>query len=194
MRLTISEGNSKVGRVPNISLPPGNSCVLGVPCFSDGCYAMKSYRMYPNVRQAWDRNLELWRCKPDQFIRDMSSYLYETRSSMFRWHVGGDIPDQRYLNMMAEVGRRHHSVSFLCFTKCYNLNYKGLPRNLVIVLSAWPGLDFEENSDLPTAWLAEDPRAPLDSLHIRCPGGCNDCGYQCWTGLAAGMSVIFDKH
>jgi len=48
----ISNGNTKLGRIPNISLPPIKACGKDVPCKSD-CYALKAYRQYPATRKAW---------------------------------------------------------------------------------------------------------------------------------------------
>lgn len=196
--LTISIGNSKIGAVPNISLTPGKSCRPGVPCFNEGCYAMTHYRMYPATRNAWDSNLNLWNTNMDRFINDLSSELKRSNPLRFRYHVGGDIPDQSYLKMMCLTAKLYGDTKFLAFTKKYELDFDNVPDNLVIVWSAWPGLDFPEDNphDFPTAWLSEDPRAPLGDVHIRCPGNCSDdfCSYKCWDSLVKGMAVIFDKH
>ncbi len=196
LSLTISKGNSKIGAVPNISLTPGVSCQPGVPCFYDGCYAMKSYRMYPNVRKAWDDNLELWKTNPGRFATKLAFYLQDKSPERFRYHVGGDVPDQDYVDMMNVMAWNFPKTSFLAFTKKYDLDFTGLPPNLTIVLSAWPSLafPFAKAGDLPRAWLAEDPRAPLSEVHIRCQQHCGKCNYQCWHGLGKGMNVVFDKH
>ena len=194
MKLTMSVGNNKIGQVPNISLPPGGSCVEGVPCYTDGCYAMKAYRMYPNVRKSWYGNMVLWQEDPQDFKKQLIDTLGGLHTDKFRWHVGGDIPDQAYLDMMIEVANHFSfAVSFLVFTKRYEFDYAQVPNNLHVVLSAWPGLDLPDKK-LPIAWLASDLRRPLDSCHIHCPGHCGDCDYTCWGGLAAGMDVVFDKH
>ena len=194
MHLTVSKGNTKLGAVPNISLTPGESCVDDVPCLTEGCYAMKSYRMYPNVRAAWDGNLRLWKDSPGLFFDGVDQYLLTNKPDRFRWHVGGDIPDEDYFEMMVDIAWNFRQTSFLCFTKKYNLVEYGRKKNLHIVLSAWPGMDFPVNSGFPEAWLATDPRAPLDKVHIRCPGNCGDCQYKCWYALTDGVNVIFDKH
>ena len=197
MKLTISVGNSKIGQVPNISLPPGESCVKGVPCLTDGCYAMKSYRMYPNVRTAWNGNLELWQEAPQEFEKRLIESLGGLYTSRFRWHVGGDIPDQAYLDMMIRVANHFSSpLSFLVFTKRYHLDYSKVPLNLHVVLSAWPGLDMPERIDskTPIAWLSSDLRRSVDQCHIQCPGSCSECDYTCWVGLDSGMDVVFNKH
>ena len=77
MRIKISERNSKIGPVPNISFPPGKSCILNAPCFcKDGCYAIGPYTRWPNVRNAWDFNLDLYYENPDLFMEEFSDYLY----------------------------------------------------------------------------------------------------------------------
>jgi hypothetical protein len=156
---------------------------------------MKAYRMYPNVRKAWDGNLRLWEKSPGVFFDEVDKYLFTHKPERFRWHVGGDIPDEDYLAMMEDIAWNFRQTSFLCFTKRYDLVQGRGAANLQIVLSAWPGLDFPLNSGFPEAWLADDPRAPLKETHIRCPGNCGECGYQCWNILrdrVDGMNVIFD--
>jgi hypothetical protein len=155
---------------------------------------MKAYRLYPNTRTAWGGNLELWNKNPGEFIGQLGDYLNANRPSRFRWHVGGDIPDQVYADAMKDTAGWFPETSFLCFTKRYELDFDKTPDNLNFVLSAWPGLELANPLGLPTAWLTEDERAPLSETHIRCPGHCGECQYKCWGALGNRMSVIFNKH
>ena len=60
--VTLTTGNTKMGRVLNISLPPVLTCDHNLPCYQKGCYAMRSaYNMYPEVRNAWDGNYAVWK-------------------------------------------------------------------------------------------------------------------------------------
>ena len=91
----ISHGNMKIGKIFNINLPPGISCYKGVPCnCNSGCYALKAYKMYPNVKKAWDENFEIYQDNPkyyfDNIIIQLKSKKYFDR---FRWHSSGDIVD-----------------------------------------------------------------------------------------------------
>lgn len=89
----ISYGNSKIGRIANISLPPIMSCPKDVPC-SIGCYALKSYRLYENVRKAWDWNLKLLKDDPYDYFGSLIDQLKRKKQlKRFRWHVSGDIVD-----------------------------------------------------------------------------------------------------
>jgi hypothetical protein len=194
MKLKISEGNSKIGRVPNISLPPIKSCRLGVPCFKD-CYAMKAYRQYANVRSAWDNNLELYNKDWRAYFVDLDDYLFNKRPDRFRFHVAGDIIDQKYLAQMLWTASMFPDTKFLAFTKRYDLDMsEPVPDNLTLVLSVWPGMELPEKTQLPWAWLAEDVRRPKKEPFISCPGKCDSCSHKCWGGISSDLHVVFERH
>ena len=65
--MAISRGNSKLGKVPNISLPPVKSCGNCKQCAPD-CYALKSYKQYKNVRASWDYNFDLYKSEPGRYF------------------------------------------------------------------------------------------------------------------------------
>jgi len=191
MRLKISEGNSKLGKIPNLSLPPITTCRVDVPC-AEACYARKSYRMYLNVRNAWDSNWALYQEDPELFFGDLINYLARKKPERFRLHVSGDCPDQRYFNRMADIFHHFQGTKCLMFTKRYDLQMSGT--TIKVVLSTWPGMDLPENNNLPWAWLEEDPRLPKDEPYIHCPGGCDACGMRCWDGVSAELPVVFSRH
>ena len=94
--VTVSRGNTKMGTVYNVSLPPGLTCPKGVPCFNEGCYAQHLMAFRPGVRQAWESNYAAYRVNPEGYFQTLSTVLELYRPRMFRWHVGGDFPDERY--------------------------------------------------------------------------------------------------
>lgn len=77
MKTRISDGNGKVGRIPNISLTPGRTCSAEAcrTCLTHGCYAMKSYRMYPSVRRSWDANTDLATNDLATMERELTAYF-----------------------------------------------------------------------------------------------------------------------
>jgi len=96
----ISNGNIKLGNIPNINLPPILTCYNSVPCASEGCYALKAYKQYPNVRSAWHNNLEEFKNDSDKFFNDTIKILKRKKTlKRFRWHSSGDIVDQRRLTL-----------------------------------------------------------------------------------------------
>jgi hypothetical protein len=205
MIVHISSGNSKLGKhIPNISLPPGHTCVKGVPCAASACYAHKAWVQYPNVRKAWTENLIHFMMEPDNYFADIQRYLWKHKPKRFRWHVAGDIPNQAYLNYMGVLARLNRLTNFLCFTKRYELSYSKLPKNLSIVISAWPGYAIinvpwtaecytDPGGFLPIAWCQDGSETRIPQNAIACPGSCDACNL-CWVLRGMGKHVWFHKH
>jgi hypothetical protein len=128
--------------------------------------------------------------------------IHEIRSrqpDIFRWHVGGDIPDADYFQLMVNIARLIPETKFLAFTKQYKIvnkyldHAKKLPDNLTIVFSSWLLLEMKNRHNLPVAWLDDghDKRIPDDA--IECAGNCETCGL-CWNLPSIGKDVKFKKH
>ena len=195
MKLKISNGNTKLGKIPSISMPPGLSCIDCAPCLTEGCYAMKAFRQYPAVRKAWTSNFEFWTNDSDKFFDEFNTWLKKNKPERFRLFVGGDLPDEKFLEEMILMTRLHPDTSFLVYTKRYEYDYSGKPDNLQVVLSTWPGVPLPTNTDLPWAWLEEDARRRKSYPHFVCPGGCSDtCNFSCWDKLDSKTHVAFPRH
>ena len=94
MEVILSSGNIKLGNIWNINLPPILSCATGVPCSHTGCYAKKAYRQYPNVRNAWNWNLNYYKANSNDYFASIIKQLKRKRHlDRFRWHSSGDILD-----------------------------------------------------------------------------------------------------
>ena len=205
IKVSISEGNSKMGRVAHINLPPVRTCDHNLPCYMGVCYAKKAYRQYPNVREAWDANWDMAENHRDDYFRQINEYLERRKPALFRWHSAGDIPDEDYLHRMFLIARYHKDVKFLVFTKKYDLamtvadrrlQFRRQAPNLNIVISAWPYLPVEKKlfDKFPVAFMLDprdpDERIPMDAKD--CTGKCDECGL-CWR-LHPGESVKFHIH
>lgn len=200
--VTLTTGNSKLGKVLNVSLPPRVSCDTSMPCYKDGCYAIKSaYRLYKNVRDAWDGNWKAYRRDWGGYFNAIHTAIVKAKPELFRWHVGGDIPDADYLRGMLIVASAFPDVKFRAFTKRYDLAREArkdiLKReNLTVSLSMWPGVYVHPSTikAWSVSWLDDpknpDPHIPADA--IPCSGRCDKC-QVCW-GLQPGQSVVLHKH
>ncbi len=201
--IKISEGNSKIGYIPNISLPPIITCRANTPCAKNGqCYALKSWRQYPNVRNAWKTNLYSYLENPKQYESDIQHYINKKKNMpYFRFHVGGDIPDQAYLEMMKQLALSNNNTLFLTFTKKFFLNFNKLPKNLNIIMSMWKGIDIPQNlrRKHTFAWVDDpknkDKRINLLKNKFTCSNACPTCINRCWTSKQDGVrNIIFNKH
>jgi len=188
MKLHISPGNRKIGRCPNISLPPVISCPVGISC-AVYCYAQGLYQAYKQTKIAWHENFELWKNDPGQFFTELEAFLRKKHPQYFRYHIGGDIPDARYLDMMIYLARLFPYIRFLDFTKTKAISPQ---ENLVIVKSHEIDASFfDQKLDRPNAFILRKYQLAYETYI--CPGKCVSCGHKCWY-LHAGESVAFHIH
>lgn len=194
----VSGGNIKVGDIANWSLTPGRTCSATAckTCLREGCYAMKSYKMYPSVRKAWDENTELAVSGLEKLEPFFDLYFSGMNAPrFFRIHVAGDFVSSEYAEMWARVAARHPGTRFLAFTKQWD-NVRGIdfPENFSLVLSGWPGTEIP--ADLSAQYakaicVESAEEIPADGFH--CPGSCENCG-ACWELGKRGIDVYFVKH
>lgn len=190
-----SPGNTKIGKIWNFSLPPIKACPAGVPCGSTKkCYALKAYRQYENVREAWDKNLQLLTAEAGHSMLFGAAWelLYKYQPKYFRIHVAGDFINQRNVHTWFDLANCFPRTKFRAFTKMYDLDYSRRPSNLSIGFSMWPGYGTPKRG-IPSAWLYDkdnvDTRIPKGTF--KCPGSCVRCHF-CFQNN--GKDVVFVKH
>lgn len=199
----ISNAVSKLGiGIGTINLPAVSTCRADAPC-RKGCYACKGNFTYKTVKSGLQKNLDAFIEDPNKFFNILHNQLEMIPYKFFRYHSSGDIVNERYLEGMCWLARKHKGTQFLCFTKKYELVNKYLnshrkPKNLVIVLSNWGEWVCDNPHNLPTAWVEfgteTDKLIPENS--IKCHGKCAECintSEHCWR-IQKGESVYFHKH
>ena len=217
----ISQGNSKLGAIPSVSLPSIKTC-RACAC-RDKCYAQKLERLRPAVRNAYQHNLEVLINEPETYWREVEASVMMSR--FFRFHVSGDIPSTEYLAKMIEVAKRNPHCEILCFTKKYEIVNKYIegcgalahsklvfpdcmfgkpadkdpviPGNLHIIFSGWVGLEMANPFSLPEAHVRyRDGSTTAREDAIECGGNCTECALTeggCWN-LQKGQQVVFNEH
>ena len=196
-KISISYGNKKMGAIPSVSLPPVVTCAPGCTC-AKKCYAAKLCRIYPTVKAAYNRNLNILNNNSDDYWIQVQHVAAANR--FFRYHVSGDIPNIAYLINMDTTARLYPKTEFLVFTKKYNLindyiEAEGLPENLHVIFSEWPGMDMYNPYKLPVAHVVFKGCEPAWNWKP-CSGNCLDCainGSGCWT-LKSGEHIYFNEH
>lgn len=195
----ISKGNNKMGKIPNISLPPIVTCNGCEGTCAGKCYAMKFYRMYPSVKKAWDSNLAEWQEDSTAYFSSITSQLSKLRPKFFRWHVGGDIPSHSYFRGIIVVANTMPTTKFLVFTKQYNFvnwavdNGVLLPSNLQIVFSAWPGMEVTNPFHFKVAWMQDGHETRVPESAFECAGSCTECS-ACFSLDKIDRDVVFHIH
>ena len=200
MKVSFSKGNSKMGLIPSVSLPPIITCPKGAPC-AKKCYAHKLCRIYPTVKKAYQNNLDILKTDPNEYWKQVDSAVKMAR--YFRFHVSGDIPNYIYFCFMVDLAYRNPHCEILAFTKNYsvvneylgNLTTPILPPNLHIIFSEWGAMPIPNPHNLPTAAVIFKGEEPNDNWKI-CGGNCAECacrGVGCWE-LKKGETIAFYEH
>lgn len=206
----ISEGNRKLGAIPSVSLHPELSCGKGCSspllCMRD-CYAMKMTQ-YTSVAPGWRDNCAIWASDWRVYWNAVRQFLAKRKPERFRWHVGGDIPEPIYLDMVLDVAKEFRTTRFRIFTKADKFLPDQHPRirNLKIGISHWPGMIVRKGlTGYTHSWIVphlgskavregrlQDPAYRVPVSARRCPGSCEKCDC-CWA-MRANQHVQFEQH
>ena len=199
--VSISKGNTKMGAIKSVSLPPIVTC-NECGC-SRKCYAAKLARIRPKVREAYQNNLKILNEDPDTYWREVEGSVMCCK--YFRFHVSGDIPNSKYFRKMVEVAGRNPHCEILVFTKKFIIVNKfvgqygleAIPSNLHVVFSGWPGYRMDNPYSFPEAHVRFRNGITTASPNaIPCSGNCTHCVQTdrgCWT-MKHGEQVVFKEH
>ena len=202
LKVSISQRNSKMGNISSISLPPIITCSKEACKFcGKKCYAKKICRLRKSVRDAYQRNLDIFLSNPDSYWAQVNGYVAGVR--FFRFSVSGDLVDYSYLLGIVNCAKQNSHCQILCFTKKYDLCNRYLdevgefPSNLHIIYSGWVGLKVDNPHNLPEAhvMLRSGETSAKDGAFY-CSGNCWSCaiaGCNCWN-MSKGSQVIFREH
>lgn len=197
-KLSISQGNAKMGAIPSVSLPACVTCNPAAPCFKT-CYALRMSRRRPNVRDAYARNLDILNADPAAYWLQVRAAASMTR--FFRYHVSGDVPNGAYFAEMVKTAEEIPTTKFLAFTKQYQtvndfITAGGvIPSNLTVIFSNWGAWKCDNPHGLPVCEVIFKGDAPADDWKI-CGGNCTDCacrGVGCWE-LKRGDVIAIYQH
>jgi hypothetical protein len=198
IKICISKGNRKIGRVMNVSLPPILSCANCAGC-SKLCYDVKACMQYPNtVIDARMRNyVLLMRDRARYFALIEQAISKRQKNKFFRWHVAGDIVDIDYFDNMVRIAREHSDFIFWTYTKNYAVvnawiaEHGKLPRNFTVMFSEWRGMPMNNPHGMPEFRVVfKDEKKPVG---FYCPGNCDVCKeHNC--GCVAGQDVYCMEH
>lgn len=200
-KISISQGNTKMGKIQSVSLPPITTCRKGCAC-AKKCYAAKLARLRSNVSQAYERNLHILTEDPESYWMQVKVAVATSR--YFRFHVSGDIVDMEYLREMVEIANQFKNTDILCFTKKYELvndfidEGNMIPDNLHLIFSVWPDMSYDNPYNLPEAHVIFKDGVTTADMNIakECHGNCQMCALTeegCWT-LKNGEQVVFNEH
>ena len=201
MALIQTRGNAKIdSSVCTYSHTPMLTCPNCKEC-SGTCYAMKSYRQYPNVKKSWDSNFELSLYNPKTFVATAIQELKASKKAYCRIHVAGDFYSVDYINAWIEIASALPYMVFWTYTKAgINAAMRAALEKLnslpnVNIVNSYPlgrinygSLDYIQE-------LARELSAAGEKCFI-CPCGTDDnvkCGKSCHA-CSVYKYVLFKQH
>ena len=198
LKLCISLGNRKIGRVMNVSLPPVLSCGRCKECMHY-CYDIKACMQHPReVARARVRNYVLLKRDRAEYFRQVEDAIRRRRTNKyFRWHVAGDIVDADYFRQMVAIAERHPDFTFWTYTKMYHIvnafidEGGRVPENLHIMFSEWRGLAMENPHSMPEFRVVFKGEVAPEGYY--CPGNCDICKAS-GRGCLAGETTYAHEH
>lgn len=199
IKMAISKGNRKIGRVMNVSLPPILTCANCKECMYL-CYDIKACAQYPDtVIDARARNLAILRLdRDDYFARIDTAMSRRKKNKFFRWHVAGDIVDIDYFDRMVKNARKHQDFIIWTYTKNYKVVNEWiakngqLPENFHVMFSEWRGLPMDNPYNMPEFRIVFKDDAIKPTGHY-CPGNCDICKAM-GRGCIAGETTYCNEH
>lgn len=206
IKLCLSKGNRKIGRVMNVSLPPMLTCHHCKECMHI-CYDIKACLQYPEtVIDARIRNyMIMTKDRSEYFNRIGWAMSKRKKNRYFRWHVAGDIIDYDYFDRMVQNAIAHPDFIIWTYTKEYDIvnewianhggNKNSLPKNFTVMFSEWRGLEMKNPYGLPEFRVVfnDDEVKPDPKTNHYCPGNCDICK-ALHRGCVAGETTYCNEH
>lgn len=118
LHVKISDGNTKLGAIPSVSLIPVMDCGNCAIC-AKSCYDLRNDMIYKEVIKTRAINSAILHEDPERYFKEIDGYLDYRFPRAFRFHIGGDIQNKWYLDKMCEIARKHKDTKFLAFTKMF---------------------------------------------------------------------------
>ena len=182
LTVSISNGNIKIGNVPNVSLPADKTCPHCKDC-QFACYDKKACLQYPNVMNARAKNYSIMKRSLRQYFEQIKAWLQKSKCDFFRFHVGGDISSKEYLDGMVSITNdvKKHAWTYTKaqdtvneYIASHGGEWRKLAPNLVIMYSKWGYAPINNPYNMPVFWcIVKGQEPPKDMYH--CPGNCRTC-------------------
>lgn len=198
IKIHIATGNRKVGRIRNVSLMSRVCCGNCKTC-EHYCYDIKAALQYKTVMRARAENTALaYRDLVDYFYQIATKLTDRCKRKYFRFHVGGEILSEDYLEGMVRLAIAKKDWKFWTYTKMHDLvnGYiaRGgfIPSNLTIMYSRDVNAVVNNPYGMPEAYTVIE--GDTEEGHgFKCPGNCEAC-IDLERGCPFGESVYFLEH
>ena len=182
--------------IPTFSIPARQTCVGKTEMCSKYCYAFSSQVRFKLTLEKRIRNFKL--SQTDEFISSIIEDISKIKNPYLRIHESGDFYSQEYINKWYKIIKSCPDKTFLAFTKSFQFDFKGKPKNLHLYASIWPDSDKDIKipRNMKMAYTTVDNFKKFSDVKIdvkgakKCKGHCDDC-MMCFNGEG---NVYFPIH
>lgn len=195
----LTKGNLKLSKkVAIFNLPAGITCPGATKFCAKVCYAKKAQRNYPAVTPSRMKHLEL--TKQKDFVDIMVKEITKSKCPMVRIHESGDMYSQEYLDKWKAIATGMPKISFLAYTKSFDLDFEGIPKNFKLYFSLDPTSDkVRASEDSVFSFIVpkgeKSPKGFYECSTVDTKTGhtqyCGDSCKICWKGK---RNVAFAQH
>lgn len=196
MSFCISKGNTKLGKITNISMPSYYSCPGHSEWCQKECYALKYQKRYRKCIDSYNNNFEL---SKDQlnFADMIIDRLSQTHGSPVRIHVSGDFYNETYITSWLKICTSLPDIKFWAYTRSWvipNLFEKIKVLNNLDNIQIFLSTDItmpDPPDNFRIAYINNDKRANgFTCLYDKNKKTCLECGYCFKTKKG---NVVFGK-
>lgn len=149
----LSNGNSKLGKIPNWSIPAIKTCPGRSKLCEDLCYATTGCYAFKSTQEAHIKNLRT--SKGTTWVKRMVAEVKSKKAKVFRWHGAGDYYDAEYARKCIDIAKACPDKIFYSYTRSWR-RADILP--LLLELAALPNVQLWFSVDKETG---EAPRHDL---------------------------------
>ena len=180
----ISNGNTKIGAIPNFSLPAIKTCPGQTDFCPVFCYGLRGHFTHRSREAMLERNYR--RSQQDNFAGRMIRSIQDNASTVFRIHVVGDFYSPEYIQKWVVIIGALPDVSFYGYTRswrCRDLQttldeLRSLPNCHLLASIDFTHTDRPDSSWNTVSVEGEGVPCPHDTEMVET---CLTCGL-CWSG------------
>lgn len=199
--LSVSLKNDKIGDTMNVSTGALFTCPHGHLC-GKICYDIRDCFKFgydSSTMHARAKNTALLLYHRAEFFRQFREALTRNKPEYCRIHVGGEFISQSHFDETIDMVKDYPDTLFWTYTKEYNFvntyiaKNGALPKNLIVMMSEWRGLEMENPYGLPEFKVRFKGEDIPTGATWKCPGKCDVCK-KAGRGCVASETTWVDEH
>jgi hypothetical protein len=203
----LQSGNSKLSTSVGIfNLTEGRTCPGRTAFCAEVCYAgrRRCKKGGRNDKVSVFREANRLKSLSDSFVNDIVREIRFLGVVKVRIHESGDFYSQEYLDKWIRIARRCSDVTFMAYTRCFDLlNFSNVPANMIVYSSFDPTSPRMPRAGERATFIVPDGKTAENVApgYFVCPAKAmkakrvhNYCGTLCKRCWLASPRIAFAEH